>query len=233
MAVVRTIAASIQADLATTLRYTHLVLEYLRAAVKHRCGIEGPSMLLDDRRSKLMVLMCAFALVSRVAVAQSVPALAGYHLGDTWSRIGHPMPCQTDSLPPDWKTKVKHCLPSGGTIALWFVTDTLYEINYSPFADSAGSMSDARLPADVLWSRRWKRWSIARFGEPDSVSTEGTNPGRPMEVSARWRKRWGLISVVILSVSASRETPLVTITLCGDRWVTCEPSWIGLNGVAK
>lgn len=191
-------------------------------------------MLLDDRRAKLIVPMCAFALVACVAVAQSAPALAGYHLGDTWSRIGRAMPCQTDSLPPDWKLKVKHCLPSGGTVALWFVRDTLYQINYSPFADSAGPLSsDDTLPTDLLWSRRWKQWSIARFGQPDSVTTFGTNPRRLMHVIARWRKSWGFVQVGIMSASASSEAPWVTIDFCGNRWVKCESSWIGLNCAAK
>jgi hypothetical protein len=190
-------------------------------------------MLLDDRRAKLVVPMCVFALLARVAVAQSVPALAGYHLGDSWSRIGRAMPCQTDSLPPNWKMKVKHCLPSGGSVALWFVKDTLYQINYT-VAQSADPVSSGNtLPADLLWSRRWKQWSIARFGEPDSVITEGTNPRRLMQVIARWRKSWGFIQVGIMSASASGEAPWVTIAFCGDRWVKCEASWIGLNGVAK
>jgi hypothetical protein len=191
-------------------------------------------MLVADHRAKLMVFMCALALLPGGALAQNVPALAGYHLGDRWSRIGRATPCQTDSLPPNWKTKVKHCLPSGGTVALWFLRDTLYEIHYSPFADSAGPRSsDDTLPADLLWSRRWKQWSIARFGKPDSVTTEGTNPSRLMHVIARWRKSWGFIQMGIMSVSASGQAPWVTIAFCGNRWVTCKSSRIGLNGIAK
>jgi len=192
-------------------------------------------MLVDGHLAKRIVPVCTSALVAFTALSadgQTAPPLAGYHLGDTWSRIGRAMPCQPDSLPPDWNVKVKHCWP--GTLALWFLRDTLYQINYT-LPDSALS-PDASLPADALWDRRWKQWSIRRFGEPDSVKVERTDPNDPrrlMQVIVRWRKPSVSVQLTIMTVTGSREAPWVHISVCGERWVKCESSWIGLNGVAK
>ena len=183
----------------------------------------------------IAVVLLALPQSAEAQTRSTAPSLMGYRLGETWSSIGRAMPCQPDSLPPDWALKVKHCLPSGGTLALWFLKDTLYQINYNPFADSAGPVSsDDTLPADVLWSRRWKQWSIARFGEPDSVVSQGTNPRRLMQVIARWRERWGVIQVGILSASASGQAAWVEVDLCGERArVRCASSWLGLQSVAR
>src|SRR2546427_226655 len=92
--------------------------------------------------------MMACALFVRDAAAQS-STLEGYRLGQGWSEIGRAIPCQADSLPDKWKVKVKSCWPSGGTVRLWFVRDTLYEVSYVP----AGGDT---LPAEVQWNRHWK-----------------------------------------------------------------------------
>jgi hypothetical protein len=126
-------------------------------------------MLFDDRCAKTAVLIGALALTAlaaRGAGAQTISALAGYHLGDTWSRIGRAMPCQTDSLAA--RLPLKNC--SGpNDVKLTFVRDTLCYIGQQDV--EVATDFDRSLDAESLWHGRWKQWSLARFGVPDSVTT--------------------------------------------------------------
>src|SRR5690242_8462389 len=166
--------------------------------------------------------MIACALFARDGAAQS-STLEGYHLGQTWSEIGRAIPCQLDSLPDNWKAKVKSCWPNGDTVRLWFVRDTLYEVSYVPAVDDT-------LPAEVLWNRHWKEWSIARYGAPDSVTTSGTHLS---QVTAFWHKGSTFVQIEILSAPGG-HAGLVHVELCGARTrIACRSSWLGLPLVGQ
>src|SRR2546422_9436771 len=126
------------------------------------------------------VLLIAPHRGAKAQARPTAPSLMGYRLGETWWRIARTLPCEADSLPPNWQVKVKHCLPNAGAVGLWFVRDTLFLISYVPGSDRPvwPVPADDTFPADMLWNRHWKQWSIARFGEPDSVSMDGDNLDR-------------------------------------------------------
>jgi len=168
----------------------------------------------------------------RDASAQVGADLMGYRLGETWSGMGRAMPCRVDSLPARATVKVKDCWPGGNTVRLTFLRDTLFLISYIPGADdtlppTAGEM----LPAEALWNRRWKQWSIARFGEPDSVTTHSA--GGSVEVRAYWLRASKFAQLGI--VSMQRQASFIHVDLCGEivAGVKCVSSWLGLRGTPK
>jgi hypothetical protein len=172
----------------------------------------------------------AYALTCGIllrGVAAQNWTLEGYRLGQRWTEIGRAMPCQQDSLPDKWAVKVKSCWPNGDSVRLWFVRDTLSEISYVP-AGAAG-LGDT-LPAEVQWSRRWKKWSIARFGAPDSVTSSGTHTS---QVTAFWHKGPTLAQVEIISAPGGHPG-FVHVELCGvGAHIRCRSSWFGLQLVAS
>ncbi len=162
--------------------------------------------------------------------------LQGYHLRQSWAEVGRAIPCRTDSLPDTWRIKVKDCSPSGGDVRLTFIRDTLYLISYVPDADSTRPVTpDDTLPADALWNRRWKAWSIRRFGAPDSVTTSTGNAVGPhvQQVTAFWHKGSTFVQIEIMSVPG-RSSGYVHAELCQELpGLECKSSWFGLQLHAK
>ncbi len=192
-------------------------------------------MTWRGKRKSLYWLLVGVLLLAphRRAEAQVGPDLMGYRVGDTWSLIGRAMPCRIDSLPAKWTVKVKDCWPSGGIVRLTFVKDTLFLISYIPGADDTlPPTADETLPAEVLWNRRWKQWSIAHFGAPDSVNTSSAGKATG-QVIAYWHKASRFAQVGVSSVPG--QAWFVKIDACGEivAGVRCVSSWLGLYGQAK
>ena len=169
----------------------------------------------------MAVFLTASMIFPRNLTAQR-GTLVGYRLGQTWSDIGRAVPCSTDSLPDAWKVKVTDCWPRGNAVRLTFVRDTLHLISYVP----QDTVPDDTLAAEDLWNRRWKAWTIARYGEPDSVTTSGTHL---RQITAFWRKTSTSVQLEIISAPGGHAS-FVHLELCEEGLgLTCESSWFGLQ----
>lgn len=183
-----------------------------------------------NARCKALLVLVLASIIAAAQPPSSLESLAGYRLGETWSSIGRAMPCETDSLAPSWKVKIKRCLPNGSIVGLWFVRDTLYLISYVPHADEIGPVHPVdTLPADLLWSRRWKQWSTARYGTPDSVSMTTGRTIDTRQVTAVWHRGLRFAELQIISYPGGQQD-YVAVSLCDGGFVRCRSTWLRLNG---
>ncbi len=160
---------------------------------------------MNGKGGRLAVLaaMLLIGLIRGVPAQQPDSGLWGYRLGQKWSETGRDLPCRTDSL--FYKLRDKTCT-GREDVELIFVGNTLYHIQYFVTDDGPPFFE----PAEDLWLRFWKSWSLARFGLPDSVSKVDSD--RRSAVRAWWSRPSKLILITIWENSSSQRT--IYVQLC-------------------